>query len=73
MGGLWPDRIVVGYPALDHRASLNEAHEDFHVEALVAELAIERLDEGVLGRFNWRHVMPFDAGAVRPFQHGPRG
>ncbi len=72
MGGMWPDVIVVGPPALDYGPSLGEAHEDFLVEAFIAELTVERFHEGILGWFTWRDIMPLDTGSVRPFQHGPR-
>ena len=47
---VWPEVIVVVPPPLDDFACLSQAVEHVLVEALVAQLAIERFDEGVLHR-----------------------
>ena len=36
------------------------------VQAVLPELAIETLDEGILGRLAWLNEMQFDSGAPRP-------
>ena len=40
--------VVVLAPDLDPFAGVGQAHEPVHVQALVAKLAVEALDEGVL-------------------------
>ena len=66
MGRVRPDIVVVAPPGLDEDPGLGERGEDFFVQALVAESAVEAFDEGVLGRLAGRDVMPFQAGLVRP-------
>jgi len=53
--------IVVSTPSLAFCSRLVEAQEPVRVQALGPELAVERFDEGVVGRFAWsteveRHV-----------------
>ena len=55
--------LVVGPPFFDDPSGLWQAGEEVLVEALVAQPAIEALDEAVLGRLAGRDVMPFDAGS----------
>jgi hypothetical protein len=43
--------VVVSTPSLAFSPRVVEAHEPMRIQALGAELAIERLDEGVVGRF----------------------
>jgi hypothetical protein len=43
-----PHLVVVVAPALDHGTGLGQTGEHLLVQALVAELADEALDEGVL-------------------------
>src|SRR5258705_12229760 len=45
--------VVVVSPRLDNRARFTEAAEHVLVEALVAQLAVERFDECVLHRLAW--------------------
>ena len=39
------------------------------IEALVANLAVEALDEANLHRFAWRGIVPFNASLLLPGQH----
>ena len=58
VGRVRPDEIVVEPPALDDGAGLGEAGEDLLVQALVAEPAVEALDEAVLLRLARGDVVP---------------
>lgn len=42
--------VVVSAPILHLRASVVKAHEPMRIQAFAAELAVERLDERVVGR-----------------------
>lgn len=46
---------------------IGQAFEYLFVEALVAQAAVEALDESVLLRFAWIDVVPFDTVLVGPF------
>src|SRR6185295_6419880 len=43
------------------------------IQQLVAQPAVEALDETVLLRLAWRDVVPADAGRIRPAQDRVRG
>jgi len=45
---MWSMLVVVESPGFDQAASLGESREDVIVQALVAELPIEALDERIL-------------------------
>src|SRR6185437_10491152 len=47
-------------------ASVSERCEECLIEQFVAQTAVEALDEGVLGRFARRDVVPFDPRFLRP-------
>jgi hypothetical protein len=52
---MWPHRIVMAAPALDHDLRLAERVEDFSIQQLVSESGIEALDVAVLPRrARWR-------------------
>ena len=65
-----PDGVVVDAPRLDDPPDLGEGGEDALVQALVAQLAVEAFDEGVLHRLARRDVVSLDALPGRPAQHG---
>src|SRR6266516_3516237 len=67
---MWTHGIVVVTPLLEREASLRQRAEQRLVQELVAQPAIEALDEGVLHRFAGRNVVPFDPGLVGPGQDG---
>ena len=62
--------VVVGPPFFDDVACLGEVGEQMLVEALVAQAAVEALDEAVLHRFARCDVVPFDAACLLPGQDG---
>src|ERR1700741_5276838 len=49
-GAVWTDLVVVSTPSLAFPPRFVEAHETMRVEALGAELAVQALDEGIVGR-----------------------
>jgi hypothetical protein len=57
--------VVVEAPALDDGVGLGQAAKHLLVQALVAQLAVEALDEAVLLRLAGGDVVP-DAGTVGP-------
>jgi hypothetical protein len=48
-------------------ASIIQVVEAFFVQQLVAQAAVERLDEGILLRLTWIDVIPLDLVPIRPF------
>ena len=58
-----PDGVVVDPPVRQGLAGMGERGEQGLVQALVAQPAVEALDEGVLLRLAWRDVVPVDAAA----------
>lgn len=65
-GTVGPLRIVVDPPRLDRRLRLFQGIEPMEVETLVAEAAVERLDEGIIRRLARPGELELDAVAVRP-------
>ena len=68
-----PLGVIVLAPGFEHDARMGQRAEQRLVQELVAEPAIEALDERVLGRFARRYVVPADAALVGPVQHGVGG
>lgn len=62
--------VVVDPPFFDDLARLFEVGEQVLVEALVAQAAVEALDEAILHRFARRNVVPFDTTLLLPRQDG---
>jgi hypothetical protein len=58
--------VVVDPPFFDDSSRLVEIGEQVLVEALVAQTAIEALDEAILHRFARSDVVPLDAAILRP-------
>lgn len=52
-GAVRTDLIVVSTPMLHLLAGVVKGQEPVGVQAFRAELAVERLDEGVVGRLAW--------------------
>jgi len=50
---VWTHRVVVSTPSLAFCAGVVETQEPVGVQAFRSELAVERLDEGIVGRFAW--------------------
>jgi hypothetical protein len=65
--------VVVPPPFLERDARLGERGEQRLVQELVAQAAIEALDEGVLHGLAWSDVVPVDAGLAGPSQDGVAG
>ena len=65
--------VVVVSPAREDLAGIGERVKHFFIQALVAQLAIEALDEAVLLRFARRDIVPSDAGLILPFEDGATG
>src|SRR5580704_5132987 len=65
--------VVVALPCLERTACLGERGEQRLVQELVAQAAVEALDEGVLDGLAWSDVMPVDAGLAGPGQDGVAG
>jgi len=60
---MWSILVVVESPGFDDAASLGESREDVIVQALVAKLRVEALDERILRRLVRRDVMQFYASS----------
>ncbi len=65
--------IVVVAPVAKDAASVSQAVEHLLVQAFIAELVVERLDEAVLLGIAQRDVAPADPGRVPPFEDRPAG
>src|ERR1700761_1965872 len=70
---VWSLGVVVDSPCFDDLTRLRKVAEQMLVETLVAQAAIEALDEAVLGRFARHDVVPFDATLFLPGQDCARG
>ena len=62
------DGVVVLLPISQDRAGVSERAEQCLVQQLIAEPAVEALNEGVLRGLARRDVVPFDLGLLRPAQ-----
>ena len=60
---MWSMPVVVDSPGFDDATSLGESREDVIVQALVAKLSVEALDERILRRLDRRDVMQFYASS----------
>src|SRR6188472_3158215 len=65
--------VIVVAPSLDLLAGVTQRAEPVQVETLVAQLAVEALDEGVLDRLARLDEAQPDTGALRPIEHGAAG
>jgi len=63
---MWSRFIVVNPPPLDESFGLAQALGPVRVQTLIAELAVEALDESVVHRPAWRDEVEFDSAPVRP-------
>ena len=68
-----PAGVLVGSPLFNDATRGGEPSEEVLVEALVAEAAVQALDEAVLRRLSRRNVVPFDAPIFLPLQDRARG
>ena len=66
--GVGPCRVIIDPPGFDDTPSVTETVEEMLIQALVAQPAIEALDEGILCRLSRRDVVPLNAGFTDPFQ-----
>ena len=62
-----PYRVVVPSPSFDHDLRLLERVEDFAIEQLIAQLAVERLAIAVLPGTSWFDVGGLGADGCNPF------
>ncbi len=65
--------VVVVLPEADLLPGISQAREQHLVEELVAEAAVEALDEAVLHRLARRDVVPVDASPLAPGEDCHRG
>lgn len=65
--------VVVHAPGRERGAGMLQGREQCFVQELVAQAAIEALDEGVLGRLAGRDVVPVDLAVVGEGQDRVRG
>lgn len=68
-----PQGVVVDAPGFDDLDGLLQGGEHTLVETLVAQAAVEALDEAILRRLAGRDVVPGDAVLLLPAQHRIRG
>ena len=68
-----PDGIVIVAPDRQLPAGVLQGVEDLLIQKLVAEAAVERLDEGVLLRLARVDIMPRHPILVGPLQDGAAG
>lgn len=61
--------VVVALPVFDFFPSMAQGSEPVQVQALIPELAVEALDEGILHRFAWFDEAPPHTSFLRPFEH----
>ena len=61
-----PDLVVVNAPLLDLLSGVVQASEPMQVQALVAEFAVEALNEGIPGRLAGLDKLQSDAPPLRP-------
>ena len=64
-----PDVVVVLSPGVDDCSRIVNAGEPIEIEAVLTELAVEALDEGVLGRLAGLNEVQLDAAFLRPEEH----
>lgn len=63
---MWPNLIVVSTPILHLFAGIRKGQEPVLVQAFGSEAAVERLDEGVVGRFTRAREVQGHAFGVGP-------
>ena len=61
--------VVVTPELLDDKLRIDLISESLHVQALIAELAVERLVAAVLPRFPWINMGGVDVGLCQPLQN----
>ena len=64
------DFVVMSPPFIDGGSGIVETGEPVQVEAVVPELAVEALDEGVLRRLAWLDEVQFHTRLPCPEEHG---
>ena len=61
---MWPDLVIVSTPFLHFLPRVVKAHKPVGVQTFRSELAVEALDEAVIGWLAWSREPK--AGAERP-------
>ncbi len=65
--------VVMTTPLIDLLAGMTDGLEPVRVQTVVAQFAVEGFHKGVLNRLARLDEPQPDAGALRPFEHGPTG
>ena len=68
-----PDGVVIVTPERQLASGTGQAVEDFLVQQLVAQAAVERLDKRILLRLARVDVMPLNTMLLCPVQNGATG
>lgn len=63
---MWPEMVVMLSPFVDDGARISQAVEPVLVQAILAELATETLDEGIMGWLTWLNEVQLHASSIRP-------
>lgn len=63
---MWPDVVVVGPPVVDGGALVVQAGEPVQIKAILAKLAVEALNERILGRLPWPDEVQLHTSAPWP-------
>ena len=63
---VWTHLVVVSTPSLAFCAGFVEAQKPIRIQAFRSELAVERFDEGIVGRLAWSAEVQRHAFHVRP-------
>jgi len=63
------DMVVVGPTLVDFMSGIGQAEKPVLIEAAIAELAVEDLDEGILGRLALLDEGQRDLPLTRPEEH----
>src|SRR5690348_8990200 len=66
---MWAYGVIMATPRGDLVACVAERMEPVQVEALVAQLAVEALDEGILHRLAWFDEPQTYPAPLRPLEH----
>ena len=61
---MWPLFVVITPPSLQYGTGVRQRFEQRLIQQLVAQPAVEALDETVLLRLAGRDVVPVDAGVL---------
>ena len=63
-----PLGVVVDPPGFDDASGIIPPIEKMLIEALIAQVTVKALDEGILGGLARRDIVPLDLGVLDPFE-----